>query len=118
MDTFSALADPTRRSIIEMLSASGQLSATDISRRFSVSPPAISQHLKILREVRLVQMEKRAQQRIYTVDATGIVEIEEWAGQMRRFWNERFDALDALLKEEMKKTRKGRKKRHGKPKSK
>jgi DNA-binding transcriptional ArsR family regulator len=60
MDTFTALADPTRRSIFEMLAGDGQLSVSDISNRFSVSPPAISQHLKVLRETNLVQMEKKS----------------------------------------------------------
>jgi DNA-binding transcriptional ArsR family regulator len=117
MNVFSALADPTRRHIVEMLAASGQLSASDISDRFTMSPPAISQHLKVLREARLVQMEKRAQQRIYQINPDSMTEIEQWAQQMRKFWNERFDALDALLKEEMKKEKesskpKKRKKRH------
>lgn len=111
MDTFSALADPTRRHIVEMLASSGQLSATDICDRFSVSPPAISQHLKVLREANLVQMEKRAQQRIYTINPAGITEMEKWVNQMRNLWNERFDALDKVLKEEMQKTRKETKER-------
>ena len=115
MDTFSALADPTRRNIIEMLASNGQLSASDISDRFHMSPPAISQHLKILREAQLVQMEKRAQQRIYTIDPSGITQMEDWINQVRKFWNERFDALDAVLKEEMKKQRR---KPHGKRKRK
>lgn len=102
MNTFSALADSTRRNIVEMLASNGQLSASDISDRFKISPPAISQHLKVLREANLVQMEKRAQQRIYTINPVGITEMEKWVSQMRSLWNERFDALDELLKEEMK----------------
>lgn len=111
MNSFSALADPTRRSIVEMLAASGQLSASDISNSFSMSPPAISQHLKVLREANLVQMEKRAQQRIYTIDTAGISEIQQWAQQMRAFWDMRLDALDALLKDEMEKINKPKRKR-------
>jgi len=100
MDTFAALADPTRRSIVEMLAASGQLSAGDISKRFDSSPPAISQHLKVLRQAELVRMEKRAQQRIYSVNPRAFDEIERWVHQMRQFCSERFDALEALLKAE------------------
>jgi DNA-binding transcriptional ArsR family regulator len=103
MNTFSALADPTRRRIVEMLASHGRLSAGDISNRFSVSAPAISQHLKVLRESRLVQMEKKAQQRMYTINPAGISEMEQWARHMRQLWNERFDALEELLKVEMKK---------------
>ena len=65
MDVFTALAVPTRRNIIEMLASRGRLSATDIYDKFNASPPAISQHLKVLREVNLVQVEKQGQQRIH-----------------------------------------------------
>ena len=68
MDMFSALAEPHRRSILEMLASEGQLSASAIARKFRVSPPAISQHLKVLREAGLLRMEKRAQQRLYQVN--------------------------------------------------
>ena len=109
MDTFTALADPTRRSIIEMLARRGELTATDISDRFNVSPPAISQHLKVLRKVKLLRMEKRAQKRIYSIDTIGLSEIEDWLISMRRMWNKRFDALDKLLADEKKKPRRGKK---------
>ena len=100
-DIFSALADPTRRTIIEMLATNGQLSASDISNKFHVSPPAISQHLKVLRETNLVQVEKRAQQRIYQINLEKIDELESWVKQMKQHWEERFDALDKALAEEM-----------------
>ena len=116
MDMFSALAEPTRRRIVEMLAAQGQLSATAISRKFRVSPPAISQHLKVLREARLVCMEKRAQQRIYAINPDALVELEEWARKMAAQWDKRFDALEKLAQAEDQKTpklrsRKG--KQHG-----
>ncbi len=104
MDKFSALSDPIRRSIIEMLARNGELSATDIYNKFQVSPPAISQHLKVLREAKLVQVEKRAQKRIYRINPQAVLEVEEWAGQMMQLWNQRFDALDALLEVEKKKS--------------
>ncbi len=100
MDVFAAIAQPTRRSILEMLAGSGQLSATDIARRFRVTPPAISQHLKILREARLVRMHKHRQQRIYQINPEAVHEVEDWARQMEALWNDRFDRLEALLKEE------------------
>jgi len=104
MDTFSALADPTRREILEMLASQGPLSATQISASFPVSAPAISQHLKILREASLVRMEKRAQQHIYQINSDAIREVERWAWQLGRVWNERYDALDQVLEAEKKKT--------------
>jgi DNA-binding transcriptional ArsR family regulator len=100
MDKFSALADPTRRSIMEMLANSGELSASQISSNFTVSAPAISQHLKILRAAGLVTVEKRAQQRIYRVNPAAVQEMEAWMRDLRQVWNERFDALDELLRAE------------------
>ncbi len=102
MDKFSALADQTRRNIIEMLASNGQLSATEIFDKFPVSPQAISQHLKVLREANLVQVEKRAQQRIYQINPDAMVEVEGWAKQMRLGWIQHFDfdALDEVLEAE------------------
>ena len=102
MDKFYALADPTRRKIIELLAKHGQLSAREISEQFPVSPPAISQHLKVLREAKLVQVEKRAQQRIYRINPEAMLELEDWARQLRQLWNQRFDALEQVLEEEKK----------------
>ncbi len=76
MDKFTALSDPTRRKIIEMLAHGSALSAREICDQFSVSSPAISQHLKILREANLVRMEKRAQQRIYQLNPEPVIELE------------------------------------------
>lgn len=111
MDKFSALADPTRRHILEMLANSGQLTATEISDKFQVSPSAISQHLKVLREANLVQMEKRAQQRIYQINRDTMVEVEAWAKQLTQRWNERFEALDEVLEAEKEKALKKRKRK-------
>jgi len=97
MDKFSALSDPTRRSIVEMLARNGELSATEISSQFQMSPPAVSQHLKILREAQLVVVEKRAQQRIYRINPTAVQELEGWARNLMQLWTQRFEALDALL---------------------
>ena len=99
MITFAALADPTRRQIVEML-AGGERTAGDIARQFDVSAPAISQHLKVLREARLVRVRAEAQRRIYTLDAAGISEIDAWLRDIRRFWSERLDALEHELRSE------------------
>ena len=100
MDTFTALAEPTRRNILEMLAASGNLSATDIYRRFKTSPPAISQHLKVLREAKLVRVEKRAQKRIYYINPEPMRELEKWVKQFAANMEERYQALDKLLEVE------------------
>jgi DNA-binding transcriptional ArsR family regulator len=97
MDTFTALAEPTRRSILEMLAASGNLSATDIYRGFRSSPPAISQHLKVLRDAKLVRVEKRAQQRIYYINPEPMKELEKWVRQFAAAMEDRYQALDKIL---------------------
>ena len=103
MDMFVALADPTRRTILEILASSGELSATALYEHFSVSPQAVSQHLKVLRETKLVEMEKRAQKRVYRLNPQTLSEFEAWVTQTKQRWSERFDALDAVLEREQKK---------------
>jgi DNA-binding transcriptional ArsR family regulator len=93
MHALTALADPTRRQIVEML-AGGERTAGDIVRQFDVSAPAISQHLKVLKEARLVTVRADAQRRIYALDAAGIDEIDAWLSGIRRFWRGRLDALE------------------------
>lgn len=96
MDSFTALADPTRRQIVEMLAA-GERTAGEIADQFTVSAPAISQHLKVLREARLVAVRPEAQRRIYTLDPVGIDALDTWLHGIRRFWNHRLDALEQAL---------------------
>lgn len=103
MDTFTAIADTNRRQIIELLAAHGQLTATEICGHFQISPQAISQHLKVLRETNVVHVEKRAQQRIYRLNPEAMTEVEEWAKQYRLMWSRRFEALDSLLEARKKK---------------
>lgn len=86
---------------MEMLAANGNLSATDIYSKFKASPPAISQHLKVLREANLVRVEKRAQKRIYYVNPEPMKELEKWIKRFTREWQERHDVLEDLLKKQM-----------------
>jgi DNA-binding transcriptional ArsR family regulator len=106
MDIFYALSDPTRRKILELLASHGALSATQIYSNFQVSPPAISQHLKILREANLVKMEKHAQQRIYQINPQAVQQLEDWSKRLAQQWNQRLDVLDELLKAEQNKENK------------
>lgn len=100
---FDALADPTRRKILELLASQGELPATEIYANFTISHPAISQHLKVLREANLVKMEKHAQQRIYQINPQAMLELEDWSKQLAQQWNQRLDALEELLKVEKEK---------------
>lgn len=97
MDIFYAIAEPTRRSIIEMLAKKGRLSATEISDTFKTSAAAISQHLKVLREAQIVHVEKHGQQRIYALEKNAMKNVESWAHSMTVEWNQRLDKLDILL---------------------
>jgi DNA-binding transcriptional ArsR family regulator len=97
MDIYTAIAEPTRRAILEMLAVNTSLAASDIYKRFDSSAPAISQHLKALREAKLVRVEKRAQKRIYYVNPGPMTELERWVKRFTADWQERHDALEALL---------------------
>ena len=97
MDMFVALSDPTRRAILELLAGCGELTATVIYGHFPVSPQAISQHLKVLREAKLVVMEKHAQQHLYRLNPQTLSQFETWVQQTRQRWEERFSALDEVL---------------------
>jgi DNA-binding transcriptional ArsR family regulator len=88
MDTFTAVADPTRRRIIELL-AERELAAGDIARRFDMTAPAVSQHLKILRNAELIRVRTDAQRRMYALEPRGLAELDAWIGRYRHFWNER-----------------------------
>ena len=109
MNAFSALGDPTRLRIIEMLAASGQLSVRDIHKRFRVTAPAISQHLKVLREAKLVSVKIHGQQRLYSVNPQGIAHIEGWAKTLRKLSGKQFDAIEEMLLQEIVKNKKPKK---------
>ena len=97
MDMFVALSDPTRRTILELLASCGELTATDIYGHFPISPQAVSQHLKVLREAKLVVMEKHAQKHLYRLNPETLSQFEAWVQQTRQRWEERFAALDTVL---------------------
>jgi DNA-binding transcriptional ArsR family regulator len=100
MDAFAALAEPRRRRVVEILAQRGKLNASQICDEFDVTPQAISQHLRVLREANVIQMEKRAQRRLYTFNPRSVNPIQAWTAAMTRTWNSRLDRLDAALKED------------------
>jgi len=108
MDAFCALAEPRRRKVVEILAHRGQLSATQICDEFDVTPQAISQHLRVLREANVIQMKKRAQQRIYTFNPKSMFEIKKWASDMTEMWNSKLDRLDKALKNDEGSTSRGK----------
>lgn len=96
MQALTALADPTRQRILEMLSA-GALSAGDIASQFTMSAPAVSQHLKTLREAKLVRVRPEKQKRFYELDPEGVGDVANWVDALRKFWTNKLDALEAEL---------------------
>ena len=100
MDAFHALAEPRRRRVVEILAHRGALSATQISDEFDVTPQAISQHLRVLREADVLRMERRAQRRLYTFNPRSTLRIQGWAAEMTELWNHRLARLDRALREE------------------
>jgi len=90
------LADPTRVEIVEML-ARGDLAAGEIADQFAVSRPAVSRHLRVLREAGLVRVEPDAQRRRYRLDPEPLLELQRWIERNHRLWESRLDALGRHL---------------------
>ena len=99
MEAFAALAEPTRRQILEHL-AEGELSAGDLARRFTLTQPAVSQHLRTLRDAGLVRIRRDAQRRMYSIDGQGLAQIDAWLSRYRSFWTTHLDALERALHDE------------------
>ena len=94
--TFAALADPTRRAILARL-ASGDASVAELAEPFAMSQPAISKHLKVLERAGLISTGQDAQRRPRKLEAAPLAEALEWIETYRKFWEARFERLDALL---------------------
>ena len=94
--TLSALADPTRRAILARL-AGGEASVGQLAAPFDISLPAISRHLKVLEEAGLVSRSRNAQWRPVQLQAAPLRDVAAWIEEYRRFWDEGFDKLDALI---------------------
>jgi DNA-binding transcriptional ArsR family regulator len=99
------LADPTRRAILARL-AEGETSVKDLARPFSISPPAITKHLKVLERAGLIARSRDAQLRPCRLEAAPLKDIAEWVERYRSFWEQSFDRLDDYLVQLQKKERK------------
>ena len=93
---FQALADPTRRRIIERLSR-GSASVSELAAPFSMSLPAVVQHLQMLEQSGLVKTEKIGRTRTCVIDTDALSQVEKWLSDRRIGWERRLDRLDALL---------------------
>jgi DNA-binding transcriptional ArsR family regulator len=97
-DAFNAIAEPRRRRILSML-RSGDQPVTDLAAGLDLKLPATSKHLRVLREVGLVDVRKIGKQRVYRLDARGIQPVHEWTGGFVEFWAASFDRLDDYVQE-------------------
>ena len=92
MEIFEVLADPTRRRILELL-ADGDRSAGQLQKEFSLSQPAVSKHLRVLREAGVVASRPAGQRRVYRLDPECFRDVEIWVAKRRRAWSARLDRL-------------------------
>lgn len=99
MDAFIALSDPTRRSLVEML-ADGERSFGELAEGFAMSRPAVSQHLKVLRDAGIVVSRPDAQRRIYRLNDGGLDAVDAWLDKVRSYWAPRLDRLERALAED------------------
>ena len=98
LDTLAALSEPNRFRIVELL-RSGPRSVNEITDRLGLNQPQASKHLRVLKEAGLVDVEPRAQQRLYGLRPHTLRRIHEWLERYRELWDERFGELDGLLDE-------------------
>ena len=99
MQSLLAIADPTRRRIVELL-AVRERTAGELVKEFDMSAPAISQHLNVLREAGLVTTRAEGQSRIQTLNPAGLDEVDAWLEKTRSIWSRRLDALERELRAE------------------
>jgi DNA-binding transcriptional ArsR family regulator len=98
LETFAALADPNRFRIVELL-RSGPRPVNDIGDRLRLNQPQVSKHLRVLKEAGLVDVEPRAQQRLYELRAPPLRRLHDWLERYRDLWDARFEELDELIEE-------------------
>ncbi|SDH87200.1 DNA-binding transcriptional regulator, ArsR family [Actinokineospora alba] len=98
VDAFNAVAEPRRRDILDVL-AHGELPVNDLVARLGLAQPLVSKHLRVLREVGLVEVRDEGRQRIYRLNGHPLKPIHDWVRAYERTWTERFDRLDAVLEE-------------------
>jgi DNA-binding transcriptional ArsR family regulator len=97
-DAFNAVAEPRRRQILDLL-VGGERSVNDLVRELGLAQPQVSKHLRVLREVGLVDVRDDGRQRLYRLNGQALKPIHDWVKTYERTWNERFAALDDLLEE-------------------
>jgi DNA-binding transcriptional ArsR family regulator len=98
IETFAALSEPNRFRIVELLRA-GPRPVNEIGERLKLNQPQVSKHLRVLREAGLVDVEVRAQQRLYELRARPLRQMHNWLERYRLLWDQRFTELDDVIEE-------------------
>jgi DNA-binding transcriptional ArsR family regulator len=97
MDVFTAVAEPTRRAVLDLL-AGRERSAGELVEAFpTLTQPAVSRHLRVLRDVELVDVRVEGTRRVYSLRPAALIELDRWLDRYRRFWGERLDRLEEHL---------------------
>lgn len=94
---FSAVDDPTRRAMLDLLAARPRSAGEIVSQFSRLTQPGVSRHLRVLREAELVSVTVRAQKRIYALRPEGLHELHEWISKYQEFWADKIDALEHHL---------------------
>jgi DNA-binding transcriptional ArsR family regulator len=97
-DAFNAVAEPRRRQILDVL-AGGERPVNDLVRRLELAQPQVSKHLRVLREVGVVDVRNEGRQRLYRLNGHALKPIHDWVKEYERTWSERFDELDVVLED-------------------
>ena len=97
-DAFNAIAEPQRRAILNLL-VLGEKSVNEIAETLQMNQPQTSKHLRVLKEVGLVQVRGSGQKRLYHLRGEGLKPVHDWVSSFEQFWNERLDRLESYLKE-------------------
>jgi DNA-binding transcriptional ArsR family regulator len=97
-DAFNAVAEPRRRELLDVL-AGGEMAVNDLVARLGLTQPQVSKHLRVLREVGVVQVRGDGRQRLYRLNGAALKPIHDWINEYERTWSERFDAMDAVLED-------------------
>ena len=97
MDVFEALAEPSRRTLLDTLRDGERTAGELVATLPGLTQPTVSRHLRVLREVGLVEVRPDAQRRIYALRADGLVAIDDWINRYRHFWTDHLDALEQHL---------------------
>ena len=97
-DAFNAVAEPRRRQILDAL-ARGERPVNDLVQQLGLAQPQVSKHLRVLREVGVVDVREAGRQRLYRLNGTALKPIHDWVKSYEQLWSERFDELDVVLED-------------------